>query len=53
MSGNTRKIWIESMHKIAYPIIKNAASGTLHSVLPLSNDEKKEGLPILKRLAER
>lgn len=50
MSENTRKIWLQSMHKIAYPIISNAANGTLHSVLPLQNDEKKRGVAYLEAI---
>lgn len=38
------------MHKIAYPIIKNAAEGRLHKALPLTADEKKRGVAYLEAI---
>ncbi|MEG1535677.1 MAG: DUF2264 domain-containing protein [Clostridia bacterium] len=38
---NTRAQWVATMHKIAYPIIKNMANNTLKDVLPLDNVAEK------------
>lgn len=50
MSESTRKKWIKNMHKIVYPVISNAANGSLHNALPVSNDEKKRGVAYLEAI---
>ncbi len=50
MSENVRKKWVQAMHKIAYPVISNAANGTLHDTLPLNPKEKERGVGYLEAI---
>lgn len=34
-----RKIWLDSMHEIAYPVISNLSRGTLKASMPVEKDE--------------
>ena len=50
MPENTRKKWVQAMHKIAYPVISNAAQGKLKETLPLSFSDRKRGVAYLEAI---
>lgn len=46
----TRKEWVSALHKICYPVIKNASDENLKSTLPLSKKEQKRGVAYLEAI---
>lgn len=50
MINQTRSKWVENLHKIAFPVIDNAAKGKLHDKLPVTKEQKQRGVAYLEAI---